>query len=120
MIASGRSSTNSFANDRILSASPTPQRTSVRRLLPSAHPSFVSAPPERRHVRLRSRVSKCHQHADAPYPLRLLRVHGQRPRYGRNTTNHFDELAPPHVAISLRLRTTYGIGSSDKRKRSSK
>src|SRR5262249_27778818 len=69
---------------------------------------------ERRHVRL---LRNSHHHADAPYSLRLLRVRGNRPRYGRNATDHFDKLAPPHAAISLRLRKTHGIGSSHHRKR---
>ena len=43
-IASGRRPTGSFAVVLILSASPPLQRTSIRRLLPSVHPSFVSAP----------------------------------------------------------------------------
>ena len=43
-IASGRRSTSSFANVLILSASPAVQRASIRRLRPSVHPSFVSAP----------------------------------------------------------------------------
>src|SRR5262249_49637502 len=67
---------------------------------------------ERRHVRL---LRNSHHHADAPYSLRLLRVRGNRPRYGRNATDHFDKLAPPHAAISLRLRKTHGIGSSHHR-----
>jgi AraC-like DNA-binding protein len=42
-IASGRRSTSSFANVLILSASAPLQRNSIRRLLPSVHPSFASA-----------------------------------------------------------------------------
>jgi hypothetical protein len=43
-IASGRRSTNSFANVSILLASPEPQRSSMRRFPPSLHPSFASHP----------------------------------------------------------------------------
>ena len=43
-IASGRRSTSSFASLLILSGSAAPQRSSIRRLLPSVHPSFGSAP----------------------------------------------------------------------------
>src|SRR5260370_20210785 len=66
MITSGRRSTNSFANDLNLSASPAPKRTSDRRLPPSVQPSFVSAP--------RNAVtSDC-----APGPLMALFGHGAR------------------------------------------
>ena len=43
-IALGRRSTSSFAKALILSASSALQRSSIRRLLPSVHPSFESAP----------------------------------------------------------------------------
>src|ERR1700730_5950966 len=43
-IALGRRPTSPFAKVLILSASPALQRSSIRRLLPSVHPSFESAP----------------------------------------------------------------------------
>jgi hypothetical protein len=42
--------------------------------------------------------SPVHEHADAPYPLRLLGLRGNRPH--RPATDQRDELAPSHVLLS--------------------
>ena len=71
-IASGRRSTSSFANVFILSGSSPAQRSSIRRLLPSVHPSFASA------------------------ALKLLRPRRERPRR-RRAAEQRDETAPLHA-----------------------
>ena len=79
---SGCSPTSSFANRCIKSASAAAQRASIRMLRPSVHPSVWSPSLERREIGLSFPVvhSIPHQHADAPHPLALLRVCGERPR----------------------------------------
>src|SRR5271170_1894840 len=57
--------------------------------------------PERRDLRLRGRIAfrKGHQHADQPYPVRLLCPGSEWPRY-RSTAEQRDELATPHSITS--------------------
>ena len=57
--------------------------------------------PERRDLRLRSRIAlrKAHQHADQPHPFGLLRTRRDRPC--RRAAEECDELAPPH-GLSLK------------------
>jgi len=57
-------------------------------------PELCELTPECCHVRPRTLVTN-HQHADAPYPLRLLCASYERPTC-RRTADKFDELAPPH------------------------
>src|SRR5262245_4049290 len=61
-------------------------------------------------------LCKAHEDGNEPKPLGLLRKRTHGPCC-RSATNQFDEIAPSHAAISLRLRTTHGIGSSHHRKR---
>src|SRR5262245_49944121 len=72
-------------------------------------PELCKRIPERRDIRLLSRVSS-HQHTDASYPLRLLRERGKRPRCRHNAADHFDELASPHYRLpKLEDETWYRV-----------
>src|SRR5262245_52339940 len=95
---SGFSAMSSFANPGINSTSAA-QRMSIRMLRPSAHPSCWRVSRKYRDENLPFRVvlGVCHQHADPPHPLGLLRTYRKRPRSHR-TAEKSDELAPLHCA----------------------
>src|SRR6516225_2560115 len=59
-------------------------------------PQLRESTTQRRHRRLPSRIAlhKAHEHADQPYPVRLLRTREKRP-CNRGATKERNELAPP-------------------------
>src|SRR5262245_10837575 len=61
-------------------------------------------------------ICMAHEDGNEPDPVGLLRKRTDGPCC-RSATNQFDEIAPSHAAISMRLRTTHGIGLSHHRKR---
>jgi len=105
---SGESATNSAACLRKLSASPPPQRRSIRTLRPTAQPASCN----RRETRLSFRVvrGEIHEHADAAHTLALLRARRQRPR--RRATEQRDELAPATHSSTSSVRASRPGGTS--------
>ena len=97
-MTSGASATNSAASLRMRSASPAPQRMSIRTLRPTVQPSFLQPLYKRRNAGLSFRIvcGQVHKHADAPHPLALLRTRRERPR-SRRATKQCDELAAFHL-----------------------
>jgi hypothetical protein len=69
---------------------------------------------ESREARLPFRIigGEVHQHADAPYPLRLLRPRRERPQR-RRAAKQRDELASPHsITSSARASSIGGMSRS--------
>ena len=117
-MTSGASATNSAAYLRMRSASPAPQRVSIRTLRPSVQPSCCSPCTNAAMRRLQFRIvrGQVQEHADAPHPLGLLRARRERPR-SRRAAEQRDELAPlypNHVnprAYAVRVRLKRALAS---------
>ena len=110
-MTSGASATNSTAYLRMRSASPPPQRVSIRTLRPTVQPNCCS-PCRNAATRACASGSSAvsHEHADAPHPVRLLRARGERPRRCCPAEKR-DELPPlqmigPHVPPWVRGHPT--------------
>src|SRR6516164_1593545 len=105
-ITSGRRLTNSFANDRILSASPAPQRTFSPEIATFRPTELCERPLERLKVGLRNGTDKCHQHTDLPHTLCLLSARRERPC--RRTTEQRYDVTPLHSITSSARASTVG------------
>src|SRR5262245_36603667 len=90
------------------------QRVSIRRFCPMPQPNGQPLQ-ERSEAGLPYRiVGECRQeHADAPYPLALLRVRHERPY--RRAADQRDELASPHVCSPQPRTTLYHTGEGKRR-----
>src|SRR5258705_2412388 len=102
-IKSGCMATSSFAKVRILPTSPPPQRTSVRRFVPSDQPRSASpcVNPKSWAFPSGSFSPKRHEHADPPHPVRLLRECNERP-CDRCAAKQAEELSPSQAERHLR------------------